>query len=206
MSPQALNQLLGNIDIYLLDHILKGRFSPDMRLLDVGCGEGRNLVYFIRQGYDVWGIDKEPSALRMLRTYGRALHPEFDPEKFMEDDGASISLPPTSFDRVISSAVLHFADNHTHFQKMFAELVRVLRPNGLLFIRTAMLTGVEEECVALGDSGRYLLPDGSERYLLSSDSLKSLCQQHDLSLVEPLKYVVVQHGRSMASILLQKHQ
>lgn len=204
MSPQELNQLLGNIDLYLLDHILKGRFHPEMRLLDVGCGEGRNLVYFIRQGYEVWGIDKDPAALRLLRMYGRSLHPDFDPERFIEDDAADISLPPDSFDGVISSAVLHFADSHEHFQRMFAELVRVLRPNGLLFIRTAMLAGIQEKCVAIDHYGKYLLPDGSQRYLLRTDMLNSLCQQHKLNWVEPLKHVVVQNARSMGSILLQK--
>lgn len=205
MSPQELHQLLGNIDIYLLDHILKGRFTPDMRLLDAGCGEGRNLVYFIRQGYDVWGIDRDPIALQMLHMYGKSLHPDFDPEKFIEDDATDISLPPTSFDGVISSAVLHFADDHAHFQQMFAELVRVLRPGGLLFIRTAMLAGIEQEVVRLNHTGKYQLPDGSERYLLSVEMLESLCQQHGLSLAEPLKYVVVQNARSMGSMLLTKH-
>ncbi len=204
MSPQALNQLLGNIDLYLLDHILKGHFTPDMRLLDAGCGEGRNLVYFIRQGYDVWGIDRDPSALRLLRMYGRTLHPDFDPEKFIEDDVAEISLPPASFDGVISSAVLHFANKHEHFQRMFAELIRVIRPGGILFIRTAMLSGMEGQAVPIGDSGRYLLPDESERYLLSVEMLNDLCQQHGCHLLEPLKYVVVHDARSMGSILLRK--
>jgi SAM-dependent methyltransferase len=204
MDYQQLNQQLGNIDLYLLDHILKGRFTPEMRLLDVGCGEGRNLVYFIRQGYDVWGIDQDTAALRMLRMYGRSLHPDFDPEKFMEDDAADISLPPKSFDGIISSAVLHFAQDHAHFRKMFAELNRLLRPGGLLFIRTAMLSGTENDARPLGESGRYLLPDGSERYLLSIEMLKDLCQQHTCNLVEPLKYVVVHDARSMGCILLQK--
>lgn len=204
MDYQQLNQQLGNIDLYLLDHILKGRFTPEMRILDVGCGEGRNLVYFIRQGFDVWGIDQDSAALRMLRMYGRSLHPDFDPEKFIEDDAADISLPPESFDGMISSAVLHFAQDHVHFRKMFAELNRLLRPGGLLFIRTAMLSGIENEAQPLGENGRYLLPDGSERYLLSTAMLEDLCQQHACKLVEPLKYVVVHNARSMGSILLQK--
>ena len=86
MSPATLNQLLGNADLYLLDQILKGRFAPGMRILDVGCGEGRNLVYFIRQGMDVWGIDRNPEALKLLRMYGKSLHPDFDPEKIIASD------------------------------------------------------------------------------------------------------------------------
>lgn len=204
MSPGALNQLLGNIDLYLLDQVLKGRFTPDMRILDVGCGEGRNLVYFIRQGMEVWGIDRNPEALKLLRMYGRSLHPDFDPEKIIEDDAADISLPPAGFDGIISSAVLHFAESHAHFRQMFAELLRLLRPGGILFVRTAMLEGIATEANALDGEGRYLLPDGSERYLLCQSLLSELCEQYQLSLLEPLKYVVVHQARSMGSFVLQK--
>jgi SAM-dependent methyltransferase len=204
LSPGALNQLLGNIDLYLLDQVLKGRFTPDMRILDVGCGEGRNLVYFIRQGMEVWGIDRNPEALKLLRMYGKSLHPDFDPEKIIEDDATDISLPPASFDGIISSAVLHFAESHAHFGQMFAELTRLLRPGGILFVRMAMLEGIEAEAEALNREGRYLLPDGSERYLLSYTLLSELCERHQLHLLEPLKYVVVHQARSMGSFVLQK--
>jgi len=204
MSPSELNHLLGNIDLYLLDQILKGRFHAGMRLLDVGCGEGRNLVYFIRQGADVWGIDRDQSALRLLRLYGKTLHPHFDPEKIIQDEASDISLPPASFDGIISSAVLHFAESHTHFRKMFAELSRLLKPGGVLFVRTAMLDGLGAEAVALKEAGWYALPDGSERYLLTSSLLEELCAQHHLSLVEPLKCVLVKGARSMGSLILQK--
>jgi len=205
MSPEELNHLLGNIDLYLLDQILKGRFAPGMRILDAGCGEGRNLVYFIRQGMDVWGIDRNPEALKLLRMYGKSLHPGFDPEKIIEDDAADISLPPVSFDGIISSAVLHFAESHDHFRQMFAELARLLRPGGILFVRTAMLEGIATEAEALDQAGRYLLPDGSERYLLSQPLLEELCSWYQLAFLEPLKYVVVHQARSMGSFVLQKH-
>ena len=204
MSPATLNQLLGNADLYLLDQILKGRFAPGMRILDVGCGEGRNLVYFIRQGMDVWGIDRNPEALKLLRMYGKSLHPDFDPEKIIEDDATCISLPPASFEGIISSAVLHFADNHDHFSSMFAELVRLLKPGSTLFIRTAMLEGIAHLAQKLGDDGVYLLPDGSERYLLQLGRLEKLCSQYKLAYLEPPKYVVVHQARSMGTLILQK--
>lgn len=204
MSHAALNQLLGNIDLYLLDQILKGRFASGMRILDVGCGEGRNLVYFIRQGMDVWGIDRDPEALKLLRMYGKSLHPDFDPEKIIEDDAACISLPPASFESIISSAVLHFAESHNHFSKMFAELVRLLKPGGTLFVRTAMLEGIASQSQKRSADGVYLVPDGSERYLLQFRRLEKLCSQYKLAYLEPPKYVVVHQARSMGTLILQK--
>jgi SAM-dependent methyltransferase len=58
MKEDNLQELFGNIDIYLFDQLLKGRFFSGMRVLDAGCGTGRNLVYFLRNGYQVFGVDQ----------------------------------------------------------------------------------------------------------------------------------------------------
>jgi tellurite methyltransferase len=43
-----LQEQFGPIDIYLFDQLLKGSIQPGMRVLDAGCGSGRNLVYLLR--------------------------------------------------------------------------------------------------------------------------------------------------------------
>lgn len=203
LTYQDLNRAIGNIDIYLLDQILKGRFEQPMRVLDAGCGEGRNLVYFIRNGFDVWGIDRSTSAIHMLRMLGKKLHPEFDPEKFLEGDVADLPFPPVSFDTVICSAVLHFAENMDVFMSMIKELLRVLKPHGLLFIRTATDYGIENQVVSLGNQ-RYRLRDGSERFLVSRNMINKIMKAHALSYVEPFKTVIVDDVRSMCVLILQK--
>ncbi len=203
MHYTTLNQALGNIDIYLLDQILKGRFQKPMRLLDAGCGEGRNLIYFIRNGFETWGVDRDASALRMLCMMGKSLHPDFDPEKFIEDELSRLPFPPESFDGVISSAVLHFADHTEAFWQMFQELWRVLRREGLLFIRMASLFGMEAQAKQTGE-GRYYLPDGSERFLLTRPLLEQLTRDFSFHWIEPLKTVLVEDARSMSTLVLRK--
>ena len=135
MLHPELNRHIGNIDLHLLDQILKGRYTPAMRILDAGCGEGRNLSYFVRNGFDVWGVDINPAALRLLRAQGTAWNPTFDPEKFIESDLADLPLPPERIDAVICCSVLHFAHDEAHFWQMADQLLHVLRPGGSLFIR-----------------------------------------------------------------------
>ena len=75
MLPDELSSHLGRIDIYLLDQILRGHIQPGMRIMDVGCGHGRNLVYFLRSGFEVAGLDPNPEAIEAVRALARNLAP-----------------------------------------------------------------------------------------------------------------------------------
>lgn len=203
MTYQQLNQELGNIDIYLLDAILKGRFSPGSRLLDAGCGEGRNLHWFIKNNYDAWGCDQNPSAIRMLQYVTRSLNPQFDKNRFISIPIEELPYAEGMFDAVICSAVLHFAENPAHFQEMWEQLYRVIRPGGLLFIRMASNLGLKEDLQHTGE-GKYLLPDGSLRFLLDQSLLDKMLADYPCQYVEPVKSVLVQDARCMTTLVLEK--
>lgn len=185
MTIQELNKELGNIDIYLLDQILKNRITKGMKVLDAGCGEGRNLVYLLNNGYDVFGVDANATAIKMLRMSAS----DYEPERFVETTIEEMIFPPNVFDYIISSAVLHFARNHDHFNAMIKAMVAVLKPKGTLFVR--MTTGLGIDALTPADSGVYNLPDGSQRYLFEVDNLDAFLTSHHLSLIEPIKSVVV---------------
>lgn len=204
MTYQQLNNELGNIDIYLLDAILKGHFTPGMRLLDAGCGEGRNLHWFIRNNYDVWACDSNPSAIRMLQYVARSLNPSFDKNRFITAPVEELPYPDQLFDAVICNAVLHFAESREHFKEMWKQLYRVLKPEGFLFIRTASDTGMKQDELQETSHGKFMLPDGSLRFLLTPDLLEEVQQEYPVKWLEPQKSVVVQNARSMATLVLQK--
>jgi tellurite methyltransferase len=203
MTYQELNQELGNMDIYLLDALLKGRFSPAMRILDAGCGEGRNLHWFIRNNYDAWGCDSNPAAIRMLQYVARSLNKHFDKNRFISVALEELPYPNEMFDAVICNAVLHFAENRQHFMNMWAHLYRVLKPGGLLFVRMTSTLGIESS-IKEASEGKFFLPDGSLRFLLTQELLEVLLKSYPASLIEPMKSVVVQDARSMATLVLQK--
>ncbi len=174
MEINELNRLLGNIDIYLLDQILKGRFTKEMKLLDAGCGEGRNSVYFINKGYQLFGIDSNDVAIQYCRYLAKSLNPDFDTYRFQVGRLEDIPFHSGAFDAVICSAVLHFAENADNFWQMIAEILRVLKSGGILWFRmTTAFGGILETSQDLG-GGKYLLPDGSERFLLTQELLDKL--------------------------------
>ena len=68
VAPGAeLHATFGEIDIYLFDQLLRGRFDRRRRILDAGCGDGRNLPYFLSRGFDCYGVDRDPSAVARVR-------------------------------------------------------------------------------------------------------------------------------------------
>lgn len=193
----------GQIDIYLFDQLLRGRIVPGMRIFDAGCGYGRNLVYPLRSGYEVFGVDSDPQAIAAVRQLAAGLAPSLPEDNFRLEPLQNISFPSTFADAVLSSAVLHFARTTDEFEAMLQGTWRALKPGGVFFCRLASSIGIEPQIRHLTDR-RYLLPDGSERYLVDEPLLISLTNDLGAHLLDPLKTTVVQNQRSMTTWVLRK--
>ncbi len=198
------NQHFGNLDLYLLDHILKNRFDRTMKVLDAGCGEGRNLTYFLNAGYQVYALDQQKKAIDILKFMAGTIRPDLEAENFCCGDMAAMPFEQDQFDLIICSAVLHFARDTGHFKIMFSELVRCLNVEGFLFIRMCSDIGLRDKVIR-NSSGRSFLPDGTERFLLTRKLAAEICLVHGLSFVEPLKTVNVNDQRAMSTLLLKKN-
>jgi len=212
MSEGSLQDLFGGIDIYLFDQLLKGRFVPGMRVLDAGCGTGRNLVYFFRNAYQVFGVDESPEAISQTRCLAAELAPNLPAENFRvepveqmsfgsSDDGKSAD----GFDVVISSAVLHFAGDEEQWQAMVEKMWRVLKPGGILFARLASTIGMEQQ-VKLIEGRRYHLPDGSDRFLVDEALLRSVTASLGGEFIEPIKTTVVENLLAMTTWVVRKSE
>lgn len=189
--------LLRHTDIYLIDQIFKGRYVPGQQLLDAGCGGGRNLPWFVQNGFEVTAIDDKAEALQQLLAQLPML-------KHVHQCSINhIPFAPESFDHIICSAVLHFAESDADFMKMMQSLHRILKTGGTLFIRMASNFGMENELPETATQP-MLLPDGSWRYVLHQSMLDAILQQTGFQLTEPVKSTLVLGQRSMATLLLQK--
>jgi tellurite methyltransferase len=198
-----LQEWFGQIDIYLFDQLLKGRFTAQMKLLDAGCGGGRNLNYFLKSGYDVYGVDQSREAIAQVRALASMLAPQLPADNFRVESVERMSFDDESFDVVISSAVLHFARDEKQWQSMVREMCRVLKPDAIFFARLASSIGVEDKIEQL-EGRRYHLPDGSDRFLVDDEMLMATTEALGGELLEPLKTVVVQNMRSMATWCMRK--
>jgi tellurite methyltransferase len=198
-----LEDQFGQIDIYLFDQILRGRIVPGMRVLDAGCGSGRNLVYLLRQGYEVFGADADRISIQSVQRLAATLAPGLPPGNFRVEPLERMSFPAAFADVVLSSAVLHFAKDDAQFTAMLRGTWRVLKPGGLMFCRLASSIGIEPQVRSVAGR-RCRLPDGTERYLVDEALLIELTRDLGGQLLDPLKTTIVQNQRSMTTWVARK--
>ncbi|NOT27325.1 MAG: class I SAM-dependent methyltransferase [Acidobacteria bacterium] len=198
-----LRSAFGEIDIYLFDQLARGRFDHRRRVLDAGCGEGRNLVYFLRNGFICFGVDRDATAVTQVRALAARLAPALPLDHFVAGEIDALPWPDGSMDAVIASAVLHFARDESHFSRMVEELGRVLAPGGFLLARLASTIGLE---ATLGNVAgtRAALPDGSVRFVVDEAMLIDWTDRLGGRLLDPIKTTNVQGQRCMTTWCVEK--
>ena len=196
----TLQEQFGQIDIYLFDQILRGNITPAMRVLDAGAGSGRNLIYLMRHGCKVFGVDVDAQAVEHLRGLALSYGDPSPAENFRVATVEQMPFADAVADAVICSAVLHFARSKEHFEAMLHELWRTLRPGGLLFCRLASRIGMAFELVR---EGIYRVGD-AEWFLVDEPMLLHYTHQLGGEQADPLKTTLVQGHRAMTTWVLRK--
>jgi len=198
MHITTLKEHIKDVDIYILDQILKDRYQSGAKILDAGCGSGRNLRWFYQPDYEIYGTDTNKDQLKFCQELY-----EKQKNNFKYSDIEETPYESNYFDHVICIAVLHFAKDLNQFLKMFDELLRILKPQGSLLIRTATNIGIENQVQKMSN-GVFNLPDGSTRFLLTADILKDLEEDNRFKWIENVKTTIVQNKRAMTTLVLQK--
>ena len=201
----TLQQQFGQIDIYLFDQILRGNISRGMRVLDAGCGGGRNIQYLMREGYEVFGVDLSVEAITAVRKMAGDLAPSLPAENFQVAGLEAIPFADEFADVVVCHSVLHFAQDEAQLEAMVRGLWRVLRPGGMLFCRLASTIGAVPGMAFEPVGGRrFRMSHGAEWLLVDEPLLMELTHRLNGELVDPLKTTVVQGQRCMTTWVIQK--
>jgi ubiquinone/menaquinone biosynthesis C-methylase UbiE len=199
----SLKAQFGDIDIYLFDQLLKGRIQKGMKLLDAGCGTGRNIYYLLQTGVKVYGADASEDAIIKVRTLAKELAPTLPERNFIVADLEKLTFEGDMFDVVICSAVLHFSRSEAHFKAIISELWRVLKPGGLLFCRFGTTIGLEGK-LENQENRLFRMTHGPVWFLADEGMLKEFEKKVNAERVDPLKTTIVEQDRSMTTWVLRK--
>jgi tellurite methyltransferase len=201
----TLQEQFGQIDVYLFDQILRGNISSGMRLVDAGCGGGRNIQYLLREGYEVFGVDTSAEAVAAVRKMAHELAPRLPAENFHVARVEAMPFADEFADVVVCHSVLHFACDEAQLEAMVRGLWRVLRPGGMLFCRLASTIGAVQGMAFEPLGGRrYRMSHGPEWLLVDEALLMDLTRSLGGELVDPLKTTVVQGQRCMTTWVVKK--
>jgi SAM-dependent methyltransferase len=198
-----VQEQFGQIDIYVFDQILRGNIAPGMRILDAGCGYGRNLVHLLREGCEIFALDANPEGVAHVRALAAELAPNLPATNFRVGEIEKMDFPDDFADVVICSSVLHFARDEAHFLAMLTELWRVVRPGGMLFCRLGSRIGMNFERLR---GNIFRINDGSEWFLVDESELMKMTEQMNAVMVDPLKTTIVQDHRCMTTWVLRKRR
>ena len=199
MKLDDINNFIG--DLELLDQLLKGRFNDRHRLLEIGCGQGRNIIPFLNLKKAIYGIDLDDKNIALCNIFANSLGE--NPSFFSKAHAHTLPFENGFFDAVINCRVMHFAKNNHDFKQQWEEQFRVLRKGGFLYL--SMDTSIHnEEIVQRTDGERSWLNDQSERLLLSEQLFDLVDLHSGFQLLEPLKTLRFDQDHAHAILCLHK--
>jgi tellurite methyltransferase len=150
-----------------------------------------------------FAADADAQAVEAVRALAARLAPSLAADHFRVEPVESMSFPDGFADVAISSAVLHFARDEDHFDAMLQGTWRLVARGGFMFCRLASSIGLADRVRPVG-GGRYILPDGSERYLVDEATLLLKTTELGGILLDPVKTTVVQNQRCMTTWVVRR--
>lgn len=109
---------------------------PGKKVLDVGCGVGRDVSYMTEDGLDIVGIDISEGLLKEAKK-------RYPKAKFKKMDFRKMTFKANSFDGIWSMASLIHTERE-EMPKVLKEFSRVLKKNGVVYLAVVEGEGEEE--------------------------------------------------------------
>jgi len=135
-------------------------------LLDLGCGDGRDSLFFASEGLNVTSVDFSESGIKKLNELSKEKGLKINT---IQTDIRKIKFPDNSFDVIYAHLSLHYFDDEITTQ-IFEKLFRILKKNGLIFIKCK---SVEDALYGQGEKiGEDMYRKGHLRHFFSEEYMK----------------------------------
>lgn len=145
--------------------------EPGRQMVELGCGNGRDAVFFAGQGLHITALDMSREAISQLQGRGLAN------ATFLCGDFVNSNIHrPDSYDYAYSRFTIH-AINRNQEQVLLSNLFRSLRPNGKLFIE---VRGVNDPLFGKGkqvEHNAFFYNDHYRRFIVLDELVHSLEQR-----------------------------
>lgn len=176
----------------------QGLDSTQIRVLDLGSGTGKNAIYFSGLGADVTAIEFAPEAMRIAKDNANNAGEKIT---FIQGSiGTDWPVPAGSFD-IVLDVLASNSLSVTERQKYLSELIRVLKPGGIAFVKIPALEGDKHAERLLKDfpadePNTYLMPQtGIVEHVASREELNEIYEGLMLQKVERKASYTIFNGK-----------
>ena len=193
-----LRTLLGGTDIYLLDQLMKGRIGVRHRILDAGCGCGRNLEPFLRTSCDVWAVDESARAARQTLELAREVGAERPAGWVSKQRIGKLAFTNGAFDVVVLAGVLYHVPNPLETLSICRSL---LRQGGVLLLETVFDPTSQRSTLLFNlDTQPPPCNEHSTYFLASDEALKGMLRFNAFDVVGHAEEHVIQFSLAAGKI------
>lgn len=164
--------------------------SSEVKVLDLGCGGGRNTSMLVQMGFQVRACDLHEGMVRITRDKIRPLLQGEDEETIVQTANM-LQLPFENdfFDVLLANGVYHNTSSVQEFKNAVKESVRVLKQDGFLCLNVFHDEIIENDLVKQEEPHLYITPDQIDMILLPKEEIRRILGQNSLSEVfEPIVY------------------
>lgn len=186
-TASAPNLNMGHINAFV------ELLPKNAKVLDVGCGAGRDAQPLKQKGLDVVGLDLSVGLLKVARR-------EFPGIDFVEGNMLALPFDDAQFDGIWSNASLLHLETIDDVKLALSEMHRTLKANGILYVLVKAQTGAHKTAVV---SDKLSSHDRFFQYF-SVDELKRLLAEGRFELVDIKEYSEVEtnpHGRPEVKLI-----
>ena len=160
-------------------------YAPDrqLKVADLGCGAGRYTIWLAKQGYDVYACDASEGMLNKTKEGLEKIgYPDIE-KKILKSRLENLSFEDQMFDIVLTNGVIHNAFTCEEYVLCLKECVRVLKPDGVLYLSVFTSDTVDEK-LEKEEEHVYLTPDGLRMVLFSKEEIVQMLSELDYQMIE----------------------
>ncbi len=198
---EDINNYFGDIDLFLLDLLLKETIVPG-RLLDIGFGTGRNMIHFLqREEFEVYGIETDRSCISLVQM----MVPSFsnqEASRFLFAPANHIPFEKNFFQTVVCARVFHFLNDQEKLEAWEA-IHDILVPGGLLYLTTNSTINFEKRSKP-GKENQRTFPDGTTGHFLAENQLHRMIGDLRFEKIEPVRNVQYDDQHAETILVLRK--
>jgi SAM-dependent methyltransferase len=164
-----------------------------VKILDVGCGNGTDSIFFAAHGYAVTAIDFSESGIAALQKTANEVNVHIDAS--LHDISQTMKFADGTFDVVYAHLSVHYFDDTTT-RRVFADMGRVLKPGGKLFVKCK---SVDDPLYGKGEKvGDDMFKETHIRHFFSMDYMRSMLEGFTIDVLQ--KSSAKYHGKTSAFI------